>query len=80
MMLEAGRSKLYSALKTLQGQWDATEPHWRDAMRLQFTEEILLPLQDLTRSALQGIDQLQTLLGQMQRDCEGNPYDIHDGE
>jgi hypothetical protein len=80
MILEGGRSKLYSALKTLQGQWDATEPHWRDSMRIQFTEQVLTPLQDLTTTALQAIDQLDVLLNQMQRECEGNPYDIYDGE
>jgi hypothetical protein len=80
MMLEGGRSKLYSALKNLQGQWDATEPHWQDAMRVQFTEEVLLPLQELTQVALQAIDQLEALLHQMQRECEGNPYDIYDDQ
>jgi hypothetical protein len=78
MMLEAGRGKLYSALKTLQGQWEATEPHWRDAMRTQFTEQVLLPLEHLTTSTLQAIDQLDALFNQMQRECEGSSYDIHD--
>jgi hypothetical protein len=78
MMLESGRARLYSALKTLQGQWEATEPHWRDSMSMEFTEKVLQPLQDMTTEALRGIDQLEALLHTMQRECEGNPYDIHD--
>ncbi len=80
MMLESGRSKLYASLKTLQGQWEATEPHWRDSMSLQFTEQVLLPLEEMTGAALQAIDQLEALLTQMRHDCEGNPYDIYDGD
>lgn len=80
MMLESGRARLYAALKALQGQWDATEPHWHDAMRVQFTEQVLTPLQGMTVEALQAIDQMEALLNQMRQECEGNPYDIHDEE
>lgn len=79
MSLDAGRSQLYSALKTLQGRWDHTEPHWQDAMKLQFVEQILTPLQDQTAAVLQAIDKMDLLLHRMRRDCEGSHFDIYGG-
>ncbi len=77
MNLQGGRAQLYSALKTLQGHWDNTEPHWQDTMKAQFVEQLLTPLQTQTAAALQAIDQMEILLHQMRRDCEGNPFDIY---
>lgn len=77
MSLDAGRGRLYNALKTLQGHWDLTEPHWNDAMRVQFVEQVLTPLQDFSAAALQAIDQMEIVLNQMRRDCEGSHFDIH---
>jgi hypothetical protein len=80
MMIDAGRGILYSALKTLQAKWDGVEPHWQDAMRHQFIEQVWEPLQQRTAEALEAIDQMQVLLSQMRRDCEGTNYDIFQGE
>jgi hypothetical protein len=80
MSLEGGRARLYSALKTLQSRWDSTEPHWQDTMKLQFVEQLLTPLQTHTAAALQAIDQMNVILNQMRRDCEGTPFDIYGGE
>jgi hypothetical protein len=77
MNLDGGRARLYSALKTLQAHWDNTEPHWQDAMKHQFVEQILTPLQDQTAAALQAIDQMEVILHQMRRDCEGDSFDIY---
>ena len=80
MNLEGGRAQLYSALKTLQSHWDNTEPHWQDTMKVQFVEQLLTPLQTQTAAALQAIDQMDVILHQMRRDCEGNPFDIYGSE
>jgi hypothetical protein len=80
MSLDAGRGRLYNAVKTLQGHWDLTEPHWNDTMRLQFVEQVLTPLQELSNTALQAIDQMEVVLHQMRRDCEGSNFDIYGGE
>jgi hypothetical protein len=77
MSLEGGRGRLYSALKTLQSRWDMTEPYWQDIMKVQFVEQILTPLQEHGAAALGAIDQMDVVLGQMRRDCEGNNFDIY---
>jgi hypothetical protein len=80
MSLEAGRSQLYSALKTLQARWDAAEPLWHDVMKVQFVEQVLTPLQDLGAAALKAVDQMDVILRQMRRDCEGESFDVFAGE
>jgi hypothetical protein len=77
MSLEAGRAKLYSALKTLQTRWDAAEPYWRDVMKAQFVEQTLTPLQEQADAALRGVDQMEVVLQQMSRDCAGDQFDIY---
>jgi hypothetical protein len=77
MNLEGGRARLYAALKTLQSHWDNTEPHWQDTMKAQFVEQLWTPLQMQTAAALEAIDQMDVLLHQMRRDCEGSSFDIH---
>jgi hypothetical protein len=80
MSLDAGRSKLYSSLKTLLARWDVTVPYWQDAMRLQFEEQLLAPLQLQTEQALSAIDQLAVVLSLMRRDCEASNFDIFSNE
>jgi hypothetical protein len=80
MSLEGGRGSLYDALKTLQSRWDATEPHWQDAMKVQFVGQVLTPLQELGAAALQAIDQMEVILHRLRRDCEGTTFDIYGGE
>ena len=79
MTLDGGRGILASAIKTLLAKWDTVEPHWHDTTRVQFVEEILTPLREQTLAAMEAIDQMQVLLAQMRRDCEGISYDIHEG-
>jgi hypothetical protein len=76
MSLHGGRDLLYNALKTLQAHWDNTDPYWQDAMKQQFVEQILTPLQDHTAAGLGAIDQMEAILTQMRLDCEGNQFDI----
>lgn len=79
MTLDGGRGTLSSAMKTLLIKWDIVEPYWQDAMRHQFVKEVLTPVRDQTARLMGAIDQMQVLLTQMQRDCEGISYDIHEG-
>ena len=77
MSLDSGRGRLYGALKNLQARWELTEPYWQDVMRQQFVEQILTPLEEQTAATLQAIDQMEVILHQMRRDCEGNNFDIY---
>jgi hypothetical protein len=79
MSLEAGRGRLYSALKTIQARWGSTDSNWQDTMKVQFVEQVLNPLEEQTAAALQAIDQMEVLLHLMRRECEGNSFDIHGG-
>jgi hypothetical protein len=77
MSLQDGRGRLYSSLKTLQAHWDLTDPHWRDTMKTQFVEQILLPLQEHSAAVLQAADRMDVMLHEMRRDCEGDIFDIY---
>ena len=76
MSLQGGRGSLYDAIKTLRSRWDSTEPHWQDTMKVQFVEQILAPMQDLSAAALGAIDLMDVVLHEMRRDCEGSNFDI----
>jgi hypothetical protein len=80
MNLDGGRGRLYSALKTLQARWDSTEPYWHDTMKVQFVEQTLTPLQEQAAAVLESVAQMDVLLHQMRRDCEGTNFDIYGGE
>jgi hypothetical protein len=77
MSLDGGRGELYAALKNLLARWDTTEPHWRDVMKLQFVEQTLTPLQEQTTAALEAISQMDVVLHQMRRDCQGSTFDLY---
>ncbi len=80
MNLDGGRGRLYAALKALQAKWDNIDPQWRDTMKVQFVEQTLTPLQDQTAAALEAVAQMDVILHQMRRDCEGEHYDIYASE
>jgi hypothetical protein len=46
-------------------------------MKQQFVEQTLTPLQEHTASALEAIAQMDVILHQMRRDCEGDRFDIY---
>ncbi len=79
MSLEAGRDSLQAAHQNLLARWEHVEPHWQDAMKSQFVEQVLTPLHDQIAAALLAIDQMEVVLHQMRRDCEGNSFDIFGG-
>jgi hypothetical protein len=79
-MLDAGRSKLYAALKTLRARWEKVAPQWHDAMRRQFADETWTPLEDQAAAALEAIDQMTIVLNQMKRECTDEDVDIYAGE
>ena len=72
MNVDAGRGKLYDALKTLQARWAAAESVWQDATATEFREKIYLPLEALTLDALRAADRLDQLFRQVRADCQGD--------
>jgi len=73
MRLDAGRSKLYSALKDLTARWEQVEVTWDDAVRADFESKILEPLIQMSEDTLRAIDALANALTAMRNDCEGRP-------
>lgn len=80
MTLDGGHAMLASALKNLQARWEDISVHWQDETRKQFVVQLWEPLLDGTEKVLKVIDQLQVLLNQMRRECEGTRVDLHSGE
>ena len=66
-MLDSGRGMLYSARKTLEGQWRSAEPYWQDTVKQQFDEQVLTPLLELSGAVLQAVDDT----------IAGDPLDVH---
>lgn len=71
MRTDAGRGRLYDALKVIRGRWDEVEPHWTDQMRQQFEEKTWIPLQLLTEDLLRALDRLNQVFNQARNECTG---------
>ena len=69
MKLSAGTDKLRLAMKNLTVQWEETRANWRDAVRADYEEKHLIPLQEETRALLTAAGLLAQTLEQAQRDC-----------
>ena len=72
MSLEAGRGKLYTALKILRQRWDEVLAVWNDPVRQDFEEHTQVPLDVQTATALHAIDRLRQILAQARQECRGN--------
>lgn len=70
---EAGRGKLYNALKALRLQWQQMAEQWGDAPRAEFEAQVWDPLDGLSADALRAMDQLAQLFQRIRQDCQGNP-------
>lgn len=71
MRIEAGRGRLYDALKQLRRRWEDVEPLWTDSVRREFEEKILEPLNLIADEALRAMDRLAQVFGQVRRECTG---------
>ena len=72
MKIDAGRGRLYDALKTIRLRWDEVAVHWNDSMRKEFEEKIWGELEQLTTDALRAMDQLSQVFIQVRQDCDEN--------
>lgn len=70
MKLTTGRTKLFKAAQVLGQRWDQTRPGWNDAVRREFEDEFLTPLQEQTKATLRGIDRLSDILEEVYKDCD----------
>ena len=71
----AGSNKLNYAIKTLRAKWDQTEVHWRDAVRREFEEHHIEPLESQVETTLRAMQQLAGILARMRKECDDRPSD-----
>jgi hypothetical protein len=64
-----GAVKLTHALKTLRIRWEEARDQWSDAVRRNFEEHHLGPLDERTEVAIRGMQELAEVLDQMRREC-----------
>ena len=70
MKIDAGRGRLYDALKQLRLRWEDVLPHWNDSVRVEFENEVWQPLEQLTTDALRAMDQLAQVFQEARQDCD----------
>ena len=69
MDLSAGSAKLHFALKTLRIRWEEVQGDWKDAVRVDFEENHLKPLELLMSATLGAMGRLDQVLAKAQKEC-----------
>lgn len=70
MKLGASRSQLDDGLKTLRAKWEAVGEVWSDPIKVEFEEQLYVPLERQSSDVLRAIDQISALFGQIRSECE----------
>jgi hypothetical protein len=66
--LAAGAGKLQHDLKNLRAHWDRTGDEWDDAVRREFEEKRLEPVERAVEAAVRALDELQGVFRKMGRE------------
>lgn len=69
MGVHEGRGQLAKAMKDLSQRWLEARGQWNDAQSKQFEEQHLMAIEADLRNAVGAMDQMASLLSQIQRDC-----------
>jgi hypothetical protein len=70
MSTRASASNLSRAVQDLSAEWQETKAHWRDAKSLEFEARFLEKLADHVAKAKPVMEEIETLLGKVRKDCE----------
>lgn len=70
MNLSTGSGKLAFAIKGLRAHWDQTANEWIDAVRSDFEEQYLKPIDDEVNGTLNAITNLSHVLTKAVQECE----------
>jgi hypothetical protein len=65
----AGSTRLRESLRTLRVKWDASQADWNDAVRREFEERYLEPLEPRVLATLNSMVNLMQVLAKAQQDC-----------
>ena len=63
-------ARLATLTRDLFERWQQTQSSWRDRRAAQFEKDYLEELEASTKMAIHGIQNLETILRQVRRDCE----------
>lgn len=66
----AGSVRLRDALRTLRAKWEASAADWNDAVRREFEQRYIEPLEPPVLATLNAMANLMQVLHKVQKDCE----------
>jgi len=69
MYVGAGVSKLRQSIKDLRAHWDDSEGGWRDAIRAEFEEKRINPLESQATQTLRAMQEICDVLARIYREC-----------
>lgn len=70
MSLMDAKGTLSRATKDLLARWQEVREQWSDAQAAQFEKEYLQPLEQDVRNALTAMDQMNSVMSSLEKDCE----------
>lgn len=73
MGMYEGSAQLGKAMRALVAEWNHAKDAWSDEKMLAFEEQYVAPLQQDTKSAIETMAHMATLLDQIRRDCSDRP-------
>ena len=68
-VMSAHSGRLHHALKHIREQWDITQEQWDDQVARDFERLHLMPLEQLTKGAITGMEKLSEVLGKIKAQC-----------
>ena len=69
-VMSAHSGRLQHALKHLREQWDITQETWNDPVSRDFERIHLVPLEQLTKGAITGMEKVSEVLGKIRAQCK----------
>ena len=69
-IMSAHSGRLQHALKHFREQWDITQESWDDPVSRDFERIHLVPLEQLTKGAITGMEKLSESLGKIRAQCK----------
>ena len=67
--MSAHSGRLHHALKHLREQWDIAQDTWDDGASRDFEKLHLMPLEQMTKSAVTGMEKISEVLGKIRSQC-----------
>lgn len=68
--MSAQSGRLQHAIRNLRDQWDLARETWDDQVAVDFEKNHVMPLEQLSKSSMVGMDKLSEVLTKIRRACE----------